>query len=510
MCKNVLLTAILLALICTTSTIAQVTLTADDLPPFGFVLQSGQDTLLTDLELGMPSDQAQSWDFTGLDVDETITNTVVMPSQTPNGDQFPTATFAFEGDEGLYSYVELQEEALLALGGSSPLPDGSVATLAFDPPQQLLTVPATYGSMFSAPFRFELVVDGSAFNVDSVRVTSTGTITGEIDAFGEVTVPAGTFPALRQRTEIIATDSIFAQIFGNFVLVDATPDTTVSYEWWGQDGLGTICDIELDSDGTPLSAIYLTSAQGSSLAPAAGFTFEEQQQGEFQFTDTSTMNPTSWAWDFGDGNTSTEQNPAHTFDAPGIYTVCLTVANANGEDTACEEVTVVFAPQAAFSAEMLSDSSFQFTDLSTNGPTGWAWDFGDGNTSGEQNPLHTYMETGDYEVCLTASNSAGSDESCNTFEVVIVDAQELAVAPPRLTIFPSPAQDWANVQLDGLVSVQTVELRVYNALGQELLRQPFSQAPQLYSFQVADWQPGVYFLTVWVDGERLVQSFNVR
>jgi PKD repeat protein len=507
---RILLASALFALLYTSSAVAQITLTADDLPPFGLVLQNGQDTLLTDADLGMPSDQPQTWDFTGFEVEETITNTVVMPSQTPNGDQFPTATFAFEGDDDFYSYAELRDDALLALGGSTVFPDGSVVTLGFDPPQQLLTVPATYGSSFSAPFRFEIVVDGSGFGVDSVRVISSGTASGEIDAFGEVTVPAGTFPALRQRNETVRTDSVFILLFGNFVFIDATQETTVSYEWWGQDGVGTICTVEVDESDTPLSAIFLTDVQAPSSAPVAGFTFEEQQQGEFQFTDASTMNPTSWAWDFGDGNTSMDQNPLHTFEAPGLYTVCMTVSNADGTDTACQEVAVTFAPQASFTIEVLTDSSFQFMDMSTNTPTSWAWDFGDGNTSDEQNPTHTFAETGDYNVCLTASNSAGSDESCVTVQVIIVNTGELTLTAPELTVFPSPAQDWVSVQLDGLATKQAVELRVHNALGQQLLQQRFDQSPEAYSFQVADWQAGIYFLTVWVEGERLVQAFSVQ
>ncbi|MEO1436483.1 MAG: PKD domain-containing protein, partial [Bacteroidota bacterium] len=58
------------------------------------------------------------------------------------------------------------------------------------------------------------------------------------------------------------------------------------------------------------------------------------------FTDLSTGNPTSWSWDFGDGNTSTLQNPTHTYGGPGNYTVCLTVANDCGQDQICEDYPI--------------------------------------------------------------------------------------------------------------------------------------------------------------------------
>ncbi|QNL20724.1 PKD domain-containing protein [Hyphobacterium sp. CCMP332] len=74
--------------------------------------------------------------------------------------------------------------------------------------------------------------------------------------------------------------------------------------------------------------------------PSAGFTYSATNQ-TVAFTDTSSGNPTSWSWDFGDGNTSTSQNPSHTYASGGTYTVCLTASNASGSDTTCESVMVI-------------------------------------------------------------------------------------------------------------------------------------------------------------------------
>jgi PKD repeat protein len=135
------------------------------------------------------------------------------------------------------------------------------------------------------------------------------------------------------------------------------------------------------------------------------------------FTDLSTGAPTSWSWDFGDGNTSTAQNPSHTYDTPGTYTVSLTATNSFGSDTVdkVDYITVNTPPPpptADFSGTpTLGDAplSVSFTDLSTGAPTSWSWDFGDGNTSTAQNPSHTYANSGAYTVSLTVSNGGGSD-----------------------------------------------------------------------------------------------------
>jgi len=137
-----------------------------------------------------------------------------------------------------------------------------------------------------------------------------------------------------------------------------------------------------------------------------------------QFTDQSSGSPTTWSWTFGDGETSTIRNPTHTYSMPGTYTVSLTVTNNGGSDTATRTnyITVTSAPitppVADFTANVTTGPApltVQFTDLSTNDPTSWSWDFGDGETSTTPGPVHTYTTAGTYTVTLIVSNAAGSD-----------------------------------------------------------------------------------------------------
>jgi len=169
-----------------------------------------------------------------------------------------------------------------------------------------------------------------------------------------------------------------------------------------------------------------------SLQPVASFSYN-RSSGDVplavQFMDLSTNNPTSWLWDFGDGNTSTSQYPSHVYNTVGIYSISLTATNSAGSDveTCSNCITVnqvIFQPVADFSIDFTSGESplnVQFTDLSTNDPNDWYWDFGDGNTSTSQHPSHEYYAYDDvyiYSVSLQASNSAGSDvvdcDSCIT------------------------------------------------------------------------------------------------
>lgn len=137
-----------------------------------------------------------------------------------------------------------------------------------------------------------------------------------------------------------------------------------------------------------------------------------------RFTDASTGSPTSWLWDFGDGDStnSTVQNPVHVYSTAGTYNVNLTVSNAFGSDyeyKASYVHVLTAAPVADFTGTptaLLLGNSTTFTDSSTNAPTSWLWDFGDGNHAITQNPVYLWNITGIYTVNLTASNVGGSDK----------------------------------------------------------------------------------------------------
>lgn len=147
-----------------------------------------------------------------------------------------------------------------------------------------------------------------------------------------------------------------------------------------------------------------------------------------QFTDLS-ENVTEWKWDFGDGNTSGEQDPKHTFSIPGNYNINLSVSDGNGTDSKLDTITVLqpILPVANFSSnvtEGYTPLTVQFIDLSENA-TGISWDFGDGDTSTEKNPVHTYSAAGNYNVNLTISNENGTNSK---LDIVTVSQPILPVA----------------------------------------------------------------------------------
>lgn len=141
--------------------------------------------------------------------------------------------------------------------------------------------------------------------------------------------------------------------------------------------------------------------------------------------------PDNWFWSFGDGTSSSEQNPTHIFASEGSYEVCLTISldDSSCMNTFCEIIEVTDwndGCQAQFyyypgfdSLPSGNDLVIQFFDYSLGNPSSWDWDFGDGNISTEQNPIHIYADTGIYEVCLSIANPEDSCFSTYCQEVYV-------------------------------------------------------------------------------------------
>ena len=134
---------------------------------------------------------------------------------------------------------------------------------------------------------------------------------------------------------------------------------------------------------------------------------------EVQFTDLSGGGVTGWSWDFGDGATSTDQNPSHVYASPGIFSVTVTVTGAAGSSSDTTLVDLIrVPPRAGFTADPLigEDSlNVAFSDTSLGAVTLWSWSFGDGDSAFVQHPSHTYLDVGLYTVSLGITGPSGSD-----------------------------------------------------------------------------------------------------
>ncbi|MEM8887121.1 MAG: PKD domain-containing protein, partial [Bacteroidota bacterium] len=236
---------------------------------------------------------------------------------------------------------------------------------------------------------------------------------------------------------------------------DGTTSTSPGpFHQYNSDGVYTVKLIVEDQNGCRDS---LTKNNYIRLShPVSNFTWDATEVCPnvpvgVSFTDVSIPDTTivAYVWDFGDGTTSTERNPSHSYSTPGNYSVSLRVINTLGctDDTVQSNLIEVLNPPATdFS---MTDSAnctpltIQFGDLSVQGDTAissWQWDFGNGDFSLSQNPVYTWNTSGVYTVSLTTRDLNGCEttdsvqvHAFNMPEADFTASQEVGCAPQSVS-----------------------------------------------------------------------------
>ena len=280
-----------------------------------------------------------------------------------------------------------------------------------------------------------------------------------------------------------------------------------------------------DLAGNNGTAASLTFTIQTIPKPAADFYAEPTSGTEpltVAFYDNSTnfLERTSWFWDFGDGTTSTEQNPVHTYLQDGVYTVSLTVtgtdlngAPATASITKQGYITVADTePIADFHATPTSGAkpltvAFYDDSVSYDGIVSWLWEFGDGKTSTQQNPVNIYTAAGVYTVRLTVTEADGDTSTVTKINYITV--AEVAIGQVAVTIDVGTihfrgeiAEFYFLTTYNGkLVNVTDATLTLYmppqGTVTQTLNYTQLATGVYLAVYQIpANAQPGTYTLVV--------------
>lgn len=233
--------------------------------------------------------------------------------------------------------------------------------------------------------------------------------TTRINCAVDAPVPAPTFPsgAALGGDAVVSIDCAFQPItpivtavVGNSVTITSSSAFPIR-----TGGIASLPTSGGGGGGNPIPVANFSADQLNGVAPLT-----------VTFTDLSSNAPSAWAWTFGDGGISANQNPTHEYTSSGTYTVSLTASNTNGYDaeTKVAYITVTQPPPGPTADFTFSPAggtapvSISFTDTSTGSPTTWAWSFGDGATATTKNTSHTYSTDGTYVVRLTVTNTSGS------------------------------------------------------------------------------------------------------
>ncbi|MBN2104001.1 PKD domain-containing protein [bacterium] len=221
--------------------------------------------------------------------------------------------------------------------------------------------------------------------------------------------------------------------------------------------------------------------QVGSAPPIAAFS-SDTTSGEppltVHFIDQSQGNVNSYFWDFGDSTTSTLQHPEHTYSDIGIYSVFLKVSGPGGSDSVAVDSLICIGfnkPIAVFSADTTwgqAPLTVQFSDWSYGEVNQYAWDFGDGETSIEIDPVHLYQNSGEYTVCLIVSGPGGAD-TLTVHQMIHVGSTQVAAqlkCPQQFHLHPNAPNPFnpATQIIFDLPQSEQVKITVFDLCGHRI------------------------------------------
>ena len=224
------------------------------------------------------------------------------------------------------------------------------------------------------------------------------------------------------------------------------------------------------------SSTYTTETIVVLEQPIVGFTSDKTVgcNGSIIKFKNNSKNAVSYLWDFGDGTTSNEFEPQHTFTGNVTnYTVSLTAKNIQGctnTSVIPNYINLVAPPQSIFTVLpgntlSIPNFAFNFKDASSNGAISWEWDFGDGSKSTQQNPNHTYNNIGEYSVTLKVLNKEG----CSAVSSQIV---RILGVPGYLNLpnsfMPASAKNELRTFKAKGTGIESWKMTVFNKWGQAL------------------------------------------
>ncbi len=290
-----------------------------------------------------------------------------------------------------------------------------------------------------------------AINSGTLNITPASNITYTVVAYDQLGCP-GTPAAISAVVYSIDSSNIKAYATSPICLgqsasvyVETYGQTgTLTYQWNNSLGNGTGLYTVTPTQNTTY-LVTVTNSCGLSVSdsvtvyitppPTVDFVSDSNivcAPGVMLFTDSSVaINPNdpivTWSWNFGDGNSSSIQNPSHTYNQAGIYLISLTVTTTAGctNNNAATPMTIagILAPTAVFSANStqleLPNDILILSNQST-GANSYTWTFGDGGTSTKVNPQYSYTTVGVFQIQLIAMAQNGCLDT--TYAQIITDA----------------------------------------------------------------------------------------
>lgn len=472
---------LILVLLCVPA-VAQITLNGSDMPASGssYRLSRIMPQNIPDLDTTQLG-ASQTWDFRYMEADSQEVLTFKQGFQTPyllyyttkigvptNALDWLSLAISFTGVEitNVWEFYGKTSTQWRAEGRGMQI-DGLPVPAYNEDNDEIYYFPIAYGNQNTSTFRYET-------GAGTIGYSSSGTRTTTVDGWGTLRLPMGDFTVLRLKSVVQAKDTLqLPPVFGFSPPPIALPYTRIEYKWLA-DGKGLpMLQINVTNPPMGIPAIVEAIYQDSPLKPIASFSVLNEEGCaplNVQFVNESKVYKTV-SWDFGDGETSTEAFPTHSYTTPGTYSVRLTATNPNGsDDTLMTNLVTVAGTTPTFTVQNTQIQlptpigSFNNTTAETQqGTYAYRWDFGDGSTSQQKHASHLYTTTGCYTVKLRVTDPSGCTVTDSIVNAVCVNPTGRAQARANsYSLYPLPVQD------ELLLSTPVYSLAVYDLQGRQL------------------------------------------
>ncbi|MDK2772644.1 MAG: PKD domain-containing protein [Flavobacterium sp.] len=403
-----------------------------------------------------------------------LTNGYVINCNTQFNTQFNLANQQIDGIQiqgyGLTNVVNHYFKSATTLEckmvGASLTVSGITVPFTFDYtiPDAVYNFPIVYNDSYTNHSEFEIDLSSLGF---PIQYESQLDRTNFVEGWGSLTTPYGTFSdVLKMKTTEVSDDTIITPTD-----TVSTQRTVITYKWFDVNFGIPVLEVsgdEIAGVWTPTSVTYIDNPQ--CLTPVALFVYAPllndydptTQQSFVSFINTST-NYDSVLWDFGDGTTSTDVNPSHTYTCPGNKQVSLTVTNEFCDPDLIDTITIPLSitdSQNAFTTNVTISNGTLIADRNLSGTT-YQWidcDNGNSYISGETNQSFTPSQDGNYAVQLTTNGCVSVSDCISTNFLTSTNFEALQ---KDVVIYPNPTNGVFEIKS----SVVVRKIEIYNALG---------------------------------------------
>jgi len=422
----------------------QITITLADANVVGDTIINVYDTIVP-VGTTVGGTGSQTWDFSALQFDYADTFIYVDPSTTANAADFSTATLATD-DGGFSAYLEANSNGLFFNGIAADFfGTGSSTSLIYAPTQKIIEFPSTSGTTYIDTSAYRLKFAGADVGapLDSIAVYHRSFLTANVDAYGTVTTPSGTYQVIRQYTMELTYDSLMLKdpaftggiwVFGDPALIgfpNPTIDTIYNYQWFAA-GMGyPVIEMETDGPaGNVIGANFRMSSQVlAAIVDITNTSCNGDCDGSVDVTGISGTPPYTYLWD----DPTAQSTSAATALCAGTYTVTVTDATG-GTSTAIATITEPAVLAVSLfgvnpSCDSCADGWASAAVTGGTAPFMYLWDDSTAQTSSSA----TNLMNGTYTVNVTDANGC----TVISDSIVILEIESID-GVTSMRIYPNP------------------------------------------------------------------------